>query len=151
MASGAGVMERRQKEAGELGRYTGSGQWKVQGRRKKRRIMDKGQPRVERLDTDRVRVQSYNEGSRQHTNLPHEDKPFLSDAMTDICIFKYVANLINWVVSGIADDIADCFLIFKNNPIELPRACFAYLYPEDDHLSFNVETSMGMESSQRNS
>ena len=116
----------------------------TQGRRKKRRIMDKGQPRVERLDTDRVRVQSYNEGSRQHTNLPHEDKPFLSDAMTDICIFKYVANLINWVVSGIADDIADCFLIFKNNPIELPRACFAYLYPEDDHLSFNVETSMGM-------
>ena len=31
-------MERRQKEAGELGRYTVSGQWKVQGRRKKRRV-----------------------------------------------------------------------------------------------------------------
>ena len=60
------------------------------------------------------------------------------------CVFKHVANLINWVVSGIADDIADCFLIFKNNPIELPRACFAYLYPGDGHLSFNVETSMGM-------
>ena len=51
----------------------------TQGRREKRRIMDKGQPRIPRLDTDRVmiKVQSYNESSRQHTNLPHEDKPFL--------------------------------------------------------------------------
>ena len=70
-------------------------------------------------------------------------KPSYSDLATDICVLRYIGDILGWVLVQFSDDLKDWFYQLKLHVSEYWKSTFAFQH-KGGEIKWYQETVMGM-------